>query len=224
LNERAPRRVAVLDPLKVVIDNFPENAEEDCLAPNHPQKPEWGTRTLPLTKTVYIERNDFMETPSKGYFRLSPEKEVRLRYAYIIKCTGVIKDANGEIMEIHCTYDPDTRSGTAGAETRKVKGNIHWLSAEHAGKAEVRLYDRLFAHPYPDAGGRDYKEALNPDSKHIISALVESSLDQPQPEERFQFERHGYFIADSRDSMPGKPVFNRGVTLRDSWGKSGEVR
>lgn len=224
LNERAPRRVAVLDPLKVVIDNFPENAEEDCLAPNHPQKPEWGTRTLPLTKTVYIERNDFMETPSKGYFRLSPGKEVRLRYAYIIKCIDVIKDASGEITEIRCTYDPDTRSGTAGAETRKVKGNIHWLSAEHAGKAEVRLYDRLFAHPYPDAGGRDYKEALNPDSKHIISALVESSLDQPQPEERFQFERHGYFIADNRDSMPGKPVFNRGVTLRDSWGKSGEVR
>jgi glutaminyl-tRNA synthetase len=224
LNERAPRRIAVLDPLKVVIDNFPENAEEDCSAPNHPQKPELGTRSLPLTKVVYIERNDFMETPPKGYFRLSPGKEVRLRYAYIIKCVDVVKDANGEITEIHCTYDPETRSGTPGAEKRKVKGNVHWLSAKHAGKAEVRLYDRLFAHPYPDAGGRDYKEALNPDSKRVITALVEPSLDQPQPEERFQFERHGYFIVDEKDTRPDNPVFNRGVTLRDSWGKSEEVR
>jgi glutaminyl-tRNA synthetase len=224
LNERAPRRIAVLEPLKVVIDNFPENGEEDCLAPNHPQKPEWGIRALPLTKVVYIERNDFMEAPPKGYFRLSPGKEVRLRYAYLIKCVDVVKDASGEIMEIRCTYDPDTRSGTPGAEKRKVKGNIHWLSAKHARNAEVRLYDRLFAHPHPDAGGRDYKEALNPDSQRTITAVVEPSLDQAQPEERFQFERHGYFIADGKESRPGKPVFNRGVTLRDSWGKSGEVR
>ncbi|HEX7234790.1 MAG TPA: glutamine--tRNA ligase, partial [Nitrosospira sp.] len=129
-----------------------------------------------------------------------------------------------EIVEIRCTYDPDTRSGTTGAENRKVKGNIHWLSAKHAGKAEVRLYDRLFAHPYPDAGGRDYKEAINPDSQRAITAAVESSLDQAQPEECFQFERQGYFIGDRKDTGPGKPVFNRGVTLRDSWGKSGEVR
>jgi glutaminyl-tRNA synthetase len=224
LNERAPRRIAVLDPLKVVIDNFPDNMEEDCFAPNHPQKPEWGTRTLPLAKVIYIERNDFMETPSKGYFRLSPGAEVRLRYAYIIKCVDVVKDAKGEIIEIHCTYDSDTRSGTPGSEKRKVKGNIHWLSEKHARKAEVRLYDRLFAHPYPDAGGRDYKEALNPDSKRIITAMVEPSLDQPQPEERFQFERHGYFAVDGKDSRPGKAVFNRGVTLRDSWGKSADSR
>jgi len=220
LNERAPRRVAVLDPLKVVIDNYPGNGEEECLALNHPQKPEWGKRVVPLSKIIYIEASDFMEIPSKGYFRLSPGVEVRLRYAYIIKCVNVVKNANGEILEIHCTYDPETKSGTAGAEKRKVKGNIHWLSAKHAQQAKVRLYDRLFAHAHPDAGGRDYKASLNLHSKKIITAYVEPSLNQVQPEERFQFERHGYFIADHKDTEPGKPVFNRAVTLRDSWGKN----
>ncbi len=196
LNERAHRRVAVLEPLKVVIDNYPEDREEDCLAPNHPQKPEWGSRVVPLSKTIYIERSDFMETPSKGYFRLSPGTEVRLRYAYIVRCVDVVKDASGEVVEIHCTYDPDSKSGTAGADKRKIKGNIHWLSASHAQKAEVRLYDRLFTHAHPDAGGQDYKTFLNPHSKKFISAYVESSLNQAQPEDRFQFERHGYFIAD----------------------------
>ena len=219
LNERAPRRIAVLEPLKVIIDNYPENGEEECLAPNHPQKPEWGKRVVPLSKIIYIERNDFMETPSKGYFRLSPGAEVRLRYAYIIKCINVVKNANGEIQEIHCTYDPETKSGTAGAEQRKVKGNIHWLSVKHAQQAKVRLYDRLFAHAHPDAGGRDYKASLNSHSIKIITAYVEPSLNQIQPEDRFQFERHGYFIADHKDTEPGKPVFNRAVTLRDSWGK-----
>nr|WP_004179505.1 glutamine--tRNA ligase/YqeY domain fusion protein [Nitrosospira lacus] len=218
LNERAPRRVAVLDPLKVVIDNYPENGEEECLAPNHPQKLEWGKRMLPLSKIIYIEASDFMEIPSKGYFRLSPGAEVRLRYAYIIKCINVVKNANGEIMEIHCTYDADTKSGTAGAEKRKVKGNIHWLSAKHARQAEVRLYDRLFAQAHPDAGG-DYKASLNLHSKKIITAYVEPSLSEARPEDRFQFERHGYFIADRKDTQPGKPTFNRAVTLRDSWGK-----
>ena len=220
LNECAPRRIAVLEPLKVVIDNYPENDEEECLAPNHPQKPEWGKRVVALSKIIYIEYGDFMETPSKGYFRLSPGAEVRLRYAYIVKCVNVVKNASGEIVEIHCTYDPDTKSGTAGAEKRKVKGNIHWLSAKHAQKAEVRLYDRLFSHAHPDAGGRDYKMSLNLHSKKIITAYVEPSLNQSEPEDRFQFERHGYFIADRKDTEPGKPVFNRAVTLRDSWGKN----
>ena len=220
LNERAPRRIAVLEPLKVIIDNYPENSEEECLAPNHPQKPEWGKRVVPLSKIIYIEHNDFMEIPSKGYFRLSPGIEVRLRYAYIIKCVNVVKNTDGEIVEVHCTYDPETKSGTAGAEKRKVKGNIHWLSAKHAQQAKVRLYDRLFSHAHPDAGGGDYKASLNLHSKKIITAYVEPLLNQVKPEERFQFERHGYFIADRQDTEPGKPVFNRAVTLRDSWGRS----
>lgn len=219
LNDRAPRRIAVLEPLKVIIDNYAEDSEEECLAPNHPQKPEWGKRIVPLSKIIYIERGDFMEIPSKGYFRLSPGAEVRLRYAYIIRCVSVVKDANGEVMEIHCTYDPDTKSGTAGAEKRKVKGNIHWLAAKHARQIEVRLYDRLFAQAHPDAGGGDYKASLNLHSKKIITAYMEPSLSEAQPEDRFQFERHGYFIADRKDTEPGKPVFNRAVTLRDSWGK-----
>jgi glutaminyl-tRNA synthetase len=220
LNERAPRRIAVLDPLKVVIDNYPENQEEECLAPNHPQKSEWGTRSIPFSKIIYIERGDFMETPSKGYFRLSPGAEVRLRYAYVVKCTGAVKNNSGEVVEIHCTYDPDSKSGTAGADKRKIKGNIHWLSATHAQQAEVRLYDRLFAHAHPDAGGQDYKSFLNPHSKCATTAYVEPSLIQAGPEDRFQFERNGYFIADQVDTKPEKPVFNRAVTLRDSWGKN----
>jgi glutaminyl-tRNA synthetase len=219
LNERAPRRIAILEPLKVVIENYPEDQTEDCWAPNHPQKPEAGNRAVPFSREIYIERSDFMETPSKGYFRLSPGGEVRLRYGYIIKCTGVVKSRNGEIMEIRCTYDPDTRSGTSGADKRKVKGNIHWLSAPHAREAEVRLYDRLFTDAYPDAGGQDYLSVLNPDSRRTITALIEPSLADAHPEERFQFERHGYFIADSKDTLPGQPLFNRAVTLRDSWSK-----
>jgi glutaminyl-tRNA synthetase len=221
MNERAQRRLAILDPLKVVIDNYPENAGEECLAPNHPQKPEWRSRIVPLTKTIYIERSDFMENPPKGYFRLSPGGEVRLRYAYIVKCVDVVKNANGEILEIHCTYDPDSKSGTPGADKRKIKGNIHWLSAAHAQPAEVRLYDRLFSQAHPDTGGQDYKAFLNPDSKKVLTAYVEPALIAAQPEERFQFERHGYFVADLKETKPGKPVFNRAVTLRDSWGKSG---
>jgi len=219
LNDSAPRRVAVLKPLKLIIDNYPEDQEEDCLAPNHPQKPEWGKRTIPFSKTLYIEHDDFMEVPAKGYFRLSPGAEVRLRYAFIVKCVQVVKNAQGDIEAIHCTYDPDTKSGTSGADSRKVKGNIHWLSAKHAQSAEIRLYDRLFTDPYPDSGDKDYKTFLNPESKQIITAYVEASLNQAQPEQCFQFERNGYFIADRLDMKPGKPVFNRAVTLRDSWGK-----
>ena len=219
LNESAPRRIVVLKPLKLIIDNYPGDQEEDCFAPNHPKKPEWGKRVVPLSKTIYIERDDFMEEPAKGYFRLSPGAEVRLRYAYIVKCVSVEKNAAGEIEAIHCTYDPDTKSGTEGATKRKVKGNIHWLSFKHALQAEVRLYDRLFSDPYPDTGDKDYKASLNPSSKEIIAAYVEQSLSEVKPEQSFQFERNGYFIADRVDTKPGKPIFNRVVTLRDSWGK-----
>jgi glutaminyl-tRNA synthetase len=219
LNENAPRRIAVLKPLKLIIDNYPEDRQESCFAPNHPQKPEWGKRTIPFSKTLYIERDDFMEVPVKGYFRLSPGAEVRLRYAFIVKCVHVDKNTQGEIEAIHCTYDPETKSGTPGAESRKVKGNIHWLSAQHAQPAEIRLYDRLFTDPYPDSGDKDYKTLLNPDSKQIITAYVEPALCEAQSEQSFQFERNGYFIADRRDMKAGKPVFNRAVTLRDSWGK-----
>ena len=221
LNERAPRRIAVLNPLKLVIVNYPPGQEETCNAPNHPQKPELGTRALPFSRELLIERDDFMEDPPKGYFRLSPGTEVRLRYAYLVKCVDVKKDAQGRVLEVHCTYDPQTKSGTPGAESRKVKGNIHWLSARHAVAAEVRLYDRLFSVPHPGAGGRDYREDLNPHSKRVIRAWVEPLAAAAQPEERFQFERHGYFVADLRDHAPGRPVFNRTVTLRDSWGNAG---
>ena len=220
LNVRAQRRIVVLKPLKLIIDNYPDNGEEKCFAPNHPQKPEWGKRVVPLSKTLYIERDDFMEIPAKGYFRLAPGAEVRLRYAYIVKCVKVVKNASNEIEEIHCTYDPDTKSGTTGSKTRKVKGNIHWLSSKHAQKGEVRLYDRLFSHSHPDVSSRDYKVLLNAHSKEIISAYIESSLNEAQPEEHFQFERNGYFVTDRVDTKPGRPVFNRAVTLKDSWGKS----
>ncbi|MEK6685838.1 MAG: glutamine--tRNA ligase/YqeY domain fusion protein [Pseudomonadota bacterium] len=223
LNERAARRIAVLKPLKLIIDNYPEGRQEDCFAPNHPQKPEWGKRVIPFSRTLYIEQDDFMEVPAKGYFRLSPGAEVRLRYAFIVKCVHVDKNAQGEIEAIHCTYDPDTKSGTPGAESRKVKGNIHWLSAQHAQPAEIRLYDRLFTDPYPDSGDKDYKTSLNPGSKEIITAYLEQSLSDAQPEQCFQFERNGYFIADRVDMNSGKPVFNRAVTLRDSWGKAAGV-
>jgi len=235
LNERAPRRVAVLDPLKLVIDNYPADAAETCSAPNHPQKPELGTRTLPFGRELWIEREDFAETPPKGYFRLTPGAEVRLRYAYIVKCVGCEKDADGNVIAVHCTYDPDTKSGTPGAESRKVKGNIHWLCARGACAAEVRLYDRLFKAPHPGsrrgreelpppAAGEepealDWLDDLNPDSRRSIRAWVEPALGQAQPEDRFQFERHGYFVADQRDTRAGAPVFNRTVTLRDSWAK-----
>ena len=214
LNERAPRAIAVLDPLKLIIDNFPDDQEEDCFAPNHPQQPELGKRVVKLSNELWIERDDFMEVPSKGYFRLAPGAEVRLRYGYIVKCTKVDKDASGNIVAIHCTYDPETKSG---AETRKIKGNIHWLSAKHAVTAEVRLYDRLFNVPHPGSGDRDYKLDMNVDSKKIISAYVEPMLAQAKPEDTFQFERNGYFVADRKDHAAGKPVFNRTVTLRDSW-------
>ncbi len=220
LNECARRRVAVLDPIRLIIDNFPENSEESCSAPNHPQKPELGERTLFLTKELYIEREDFMETPSKGFFRLTLGREVRLRYGYIIKCTNVARNERGEIESIHCTYDPDTKSGTTGADSRKVKGNIHWLSVKHANRVQIRLYDRLFSDPYPDTEQKDYKKALNPNSKQIVTGFVESALLNALPEQCFQFERNGYFVADRVESTPEKPIFNRAVSLRNTWIKN----
>ncbi|MDP2706696.1 MAG: glutamine--tRNA ligase, partial [Burkholderiales bacterium] len=219
LNERAERRIAVLDPVRLVIDNYPDGKEEECFAPNHPQRPDLGKRAVPFSKELWVEREDFMETPSKGYFRLFPGNRVRLRYGYVVKCTSCEKDAEGNVTTVHCEYDPETKSGTPGADKVKVKGNIHWVSAQHACASEVRLYDRLFKSPHPGAGDRDFLQDLNPDSKRIITAQLEPALANAKPEERFQFERHGYFVADRADSRPGAPVFNRAVTLRDSWGK-----
>ncbi|WP_186077897.1 glutamine--tRNA ligase/YqeY domain fusion protein [Burkholderia gladioli] len=218
LDEKAPRTVAVLDPLKLVIDNYPEGQTEDCTAPVHPHHPERGVRTFPISRELWIEREDFQEVPPKGYFRLFPGNKVRLRYGYVIECTGFDKDEQGHVTAVHCNYFPDSRSGTEGANNYKVKGTIHWLSAAAAVPAEVRIYDRLFREAHPDAGGRNYLEALNPDSKKIMQAYVEPGTESAAPEARYQFERHGYFVADRHDSKPGKPVFNRIVPLRDSWG------
>ena len=221
LNETAPRVMGILDPLKVIIDNYPDNQVEEVEAKNHPQNPEMGTRKLPFTKELYIERSDFMEDPPRKYFRLGPDREVRLRYGYYIKFSSMIKDdATGEIKEIHCTYDPETKGGSS-PDGRKVKGTIHWVSASHALTCTVRLYDRLFLVENPDANkDKDFIEFLNPDSKVILqNCKVEPGLSEKQGGTRFQFERQGYFCIDIKDSEPGKPVFNRIVTLRDSWEK-----
>jgi glutaminyl-tRNA synthetase len=219
LNERAPRRIGVLDPIKLVIDNYPADREETCEADNHPKKPEMGKRAVPFSRELWIEREDFQVEPPKGYYRLYPGNEVRLRYAYIVKCVGFDKDDNGNVTSVHCEYYPESRSGTSGAEQKKVKGNLHWVSARHAVPAEIRLYDRLFCVANPGAGGKDFLQDLNPNSKTIITAQVEPSLAQAQPEQRFQFERHGYFVADQKDHAPGRAVFNRTVTMRDSWAR-----
>ena len=219
LNEVAPRRTAVLDPLKLIIDNYPDDAEEECLAPNHPQKPELGKRPVPFSRELWIEREDFMETPAKGYFRLYPGNKVRLRYGFVVECSGCDKDAAGNITAVRCTYFADSKSGTPGSDSYKVKGNIHWVSARHAYRCEVRLYDRLFRVPHPGAGERDFLLDLNPEAKKVISAELEPALKQARDEERFQFERHGYFVADRVDSKPGAPVFTRAVTLKDAWKK-----
>jgi glutaminyl-tRNA synthetase len=218
LDPVAPRSVAVLNPLKLIIDNYPEGQSEPCSAPVHPHHPERGNRHFSLSRELWIEREDFMEVPSKGYFRLFPGNRVRLRYGFVVECTGFDKDEAGNITAVHCTYFADSKSGTDGANNYKVKGNIHWVSAAHAVQAEVRLYDRLFKDPHPDAGGKDFKQALNPNAKVVIHAYVESGAEQAKPDERFQFERHGYFVADRVDSTSGRPVFNRIVTLKDSWG------
>ena len=221
LDDRAPRAMAVLNPLKIVLTNYPEGQTEMLPAANHPNKPDMGTRELAFGRELYIEREDFMEDPPRKFFRLRPDGEVRLRYAYIIKCGKVIKDDNGEIVELHCTYDPETRSGSEKAQ-RKVKGTIHWVASENSTTAEIRLYDRLFTSPRPGFGDdkQSFTESLNPDSLSVLTdARVEPSLTDIEPHREVQFERTGYFVADEIDSRPGRPVFNRIVTLRDSWAK-----
>lgn len=220
LDRQAPRAMAVLKPLKVVIENYPEGQTEELEAPVHPQKPEMGKRTFPFSKVIYIEREDFMEDPPKKFFRLVPDKEVRLRYAYIIKCEEVIKDeTTGEIVELRCTYDPDTKSGT-GTSTKKVKGVIHWIAEEGSIEAEVRLYDRLFTKPRPGEGGEDFMKDINPNSIEIIkNAKLEPNLKEAKPESHYQFERLGYFFLDPTISKNSDLVFNRTVSLRDSWVK-----
>jgi glutaminyl-tRNA synthetase len=219
LNERAPRVMAVLRPLQVVIDNYPEDRVEEFDAPYHPQNPGMGSRKVPFSRTLYIEREDFMEKPPKKFYRLAPGKEVRLRYGYFIKCMSVVKDPDtGGVVEVHCVYDPETRSGFA-PDGRKVDATLHWVSAERSFPAEVRLYDRLFRVPDPMEGSSDYTEYLNPNSLEILkSCRVEPSLGGSTAGNRFQFERTGYFCAD-QDSSPGRLVFNRIATLRDSWAK-----
>jgi glutaminyl-tRNA synthetase len=220
LNESAPRRIAVLDPLKLVIDNWPKGHVEACFAPNHPQKADWGKRSIPMTGELWIEREDFMETPAKGYFRLFPGNQVRLKYGFVVRCTGYSKGSGGKVSEVHCDYLPETKSGTPGAETVKTKGVIHWLSAAHAIEREVVLYDRLFREPHPGTGSHQYLDDINPGAKVVVKAYLEPSLADAKPEERFQFERHGYFVLDKPGRDPGGPRFNRAVTLRDSWAKS----
>jgi glutaminyl-tRNA synthetase len=222
LNKRAPRVMAVLRPLKIVIDNYPEGQVEELEAINNPEDPSMGTRKVPFSRELYIEQDDFREEPPKGFFRLSPGRDVRLRYAYIVKCTGVIKDSKtGAIKEIHCTYDPETKSGQSQS-ARKVKATIHWVSADHAVEAEVRLYDHLFAKEDPDdvPDGSDWMANINPRSlERLTSARVEPALANGKPGERYQFERLGYFCVDSVDSSPGHLMFNRTVTLRDTWAR-----
>jgi len=221
LNRRAARAMAVLNPLRVVITNYDEGQVESLEAINNPEDESAGTRKVPFARTLLIERDDFREDPPKDFFRLAPGREVRLRWAYFIKCTNVIKDPKtGEVVELHCTYDPATRGGNA-PDGRKVKGTIHWVSAEHAADAEIRLYDHLFLKPDPDdvPEGQDYRVNLNPNSLVVLKAAkLEPSLGQARVGNRFQFERQGYFSVDP-DSQPGRPVFNRIVALRDTWAK-----
>jgi len=220
LNRRAPRVMAVLRPLKLVIDNYPEGQSEECDAVNNPEDPSAGARKVPFSRVLYIEQDDFREDPPKGYFRLSPGREVRLRYGYFVKCTSVVKNASGEVVEVHCTYDPATRGGNA-PDGRKVKATIHWVSAAHAIDAEVRLYDKLFTKPYPNQveEGQDFTANLNPNSLEVVTnAKLEPSLASAAAGARYQFERLGYFCVD-HDSAPGKPVFNRTVALKDTWAK-----
>jgi glutaminyl-tRNA synthetase len=221
LNKRAPRVIAVLDPVKLIIDNYPENTVEELDAVNNPEDETKGSRKLSFSKALFIDRDDFREVPPKGYFRLAPGQEVRLKFAYYVKCVSVEKDAQGNVSVIHCTYDPATRGGWS-QDGRKVKGTIHWVCAEKSTEAEVRLYENLFTkeNPDDDSDGRDYKASINPESLKVVKGCrVESSLASAAPGSHFQFERTGYFCVDEKDSKPGFPVFNRTVSLKDSWSK-----
>ncbi len=218
LNKRAPRVMAVLQPLKIVIDNYPEEQTEELAAVNNPENPEAGTRNVPFSRELFIEQNDFMEDPPRKFFRLAPGREIRLRYAYFITCTQVIKDENGHVIELRCTYDPETKGGSA-PDGRKVKGTIHWVSAKHYLDAEVRLYDRLFSVSNPGRDG-DFKKDINTDSLQVLThCKVEPSLKNTDPNVTVQFERKGYFCIDLVDSSPDHLIFNRTVPLRDSWKK-----
>jgi glutaminyl-tRNA synthetase len=222
LNRRAPRVMAVLNPLRVVIDNYPDNFEEQLDAVNNPEDPSMGTRTIPFSKVLYVERDDFREAPPKQFFRLAPGREVRLRYAYYITCESVIRDENtGEVVELHCRYDPATRGGDS-PDRRKVKATLHWVSAAHSIPVEVRLYDKLFTDDdaVMENEGEDYKKYLNPASLTVVSSCrAEPGLSAAKPGDRYQFERHSYFCVDSRNFSPGKPIFNLTVNLRDTWAK-----
>ena len=222
LNMRVPRVMCVLRPLKVVITNFPEGEVEWHEASSYPRDvPLTGSRTIPFSRELYIERDDFMEAPPSKFYRLAPGREVRLRYGYFVTCSDVVKDASGNVVEVHCTYDPATRGGDA-PDGRKVSGTIHWVSARHALECELRLYDRLFTVPNPDdvPDGLDFVSVLNPESLVTVrNAQIEPSVAKDAPGSRYQFERTGYFVSDATDSKPGALVFNRTVTLRDSWAK-----
>jgi len=217
LNKHSPRRMAVLKPLKVVIENYPDDLVEEMDAVNNPEDPQAGTRKVPFSKVLYIEQEDFRETPPPKYYRLYPGNEVRLRYAYFIKCTRVVKDENGKVIEVHCEYDPSTRGGDS-PDGRKVKSTIHWVSAAHAKEAEFRMYDRLFIKEDPEEGEEDFLDCLNPNSLEILTGYVEPLLAQTKAGDRFQFERQGYFCTDP-DSTDAKPVFNLTVNLKDTWSK-----
>jgi glutaminyl-tRNA synthetase len=223
LDVTAPRAMAVLDPIKLVITNWDDLMGKDfldpCTAPVHPHLPDLGKRTFTIGKEVWIERTDYEEVPSKGFFRLYPGNKVRLKYGHVIECTGATKDAAGNVTEVHAVLVPDTKSGTPGSDAVKVKGVITWVAVADALQAEVRLYDRLFKDEHPDAGGKDYLAALNGGSLKVITAYVEPSLASAQPDEKFQFERHGYFVADRKDHAAGKAVFNKSTGLKDNWAK-----
>ena len=217
LNRRAPRRMAVLHPLKVVITNYPEGESEEFQAINNPEDETMGTRSVPFSREIYVERDDFMEDPPRRFYRLAPGREVRLRYACLITCTDVVKDVDGNVVEVHCTYDPDSRGGNA-PDGRRVQGTIHWVSAAHAVPLEARLYDNLFTEPDPAGSDADFLELINHDSLEVVTALAEPVLDSANAGDRYQFERLGYFCADV-DTKPGAPVFNRTTTLRDTWAR-----
>jgi glutaminyl-tRNA synthetase len=227
LNKRAQRVMAVLRPLRVVIENYPQDLVEQMEAVNNPEDQSAGTRTVPFSRVLYIEQEDFREDPPKQFFRLAPGREVRLRYGYFITCTGVVKNENGEVVELRCTYDPATRGGNAPPDGRKVKSTIHWVSAAHAVDAEVRIYDTLFTNENPSevAEGGDFTDNLTPNSLEIVTAAkLEPSLADAAPGSRYQFERLGYFAVDkdskdSKDSAARKLVFNRTVSLKDAWAK-----
>jgi glutaminyl-tRNA synthetase len=222
LNKKAPRVMGVLRPLKVIIDNYPEGQVEQLDAVNNPEDPNMGTRKVPFSRELYIEQDDFMEIPPKKFFRLAPGREVRLRYAYFITCVDAVKDPKtGEVIELHCTYDPQTRGGDA-PDGRKVKGTLHWVAAPQAVSAEVRLYDHLFVKENPNEGeeGKDFSDYINPNSLEVLkNCLVEPSLSKAEPKSRYQFERLGYFCVDAKDSKQGALVFNRTATLRDTWAR-----